>query len=300
MHPARSGDRNVVGGDRAIPDRGIGLLRRGDRYTTDRWNPSGTVGGGGTFDPTTIAGLKLWLKADSLALADGAAVATWPDQSGNGNNFAQGTGANQPIFKTAIVNSKPVVRFDGINDLLVCTASLIGTSSSFYTVIAVCNLASISAGPHNYFSSGVAGLNYSVQLRRDTSNLSYYHNDGGSGVPAQETGGVATGVWNVISADWNGSNIHLWRNGTLKATVGSTTQLGFGTNNAVGAFDPAISGQYWDGDIAEVLIYNSALSATDRVNVENYLGAKYGITITPTLLAIKEIREGLAREKPAP
>lgn len=43
----------------------------------------------------------------------------------------------------------------------------------------------------------------------------------------------------------------------------------------------------WVGDIAEVVIYQGRLSGDDQVAVENYLGGKYGITISaPTLLSI--------------
>jgi hypothetical protein len=35
---------------------------------------------------------------------------------------------------------------------------------------------------------------------------------------------------------------------------------------------------YLDGDIAEILIYNSALSDADRSAVEAYLMSKWGIT----------------------
>jgi hypothetical protein len=35
-----------------------------------------------------------------------------------------------------------------------------------------------------------------------------------------------------------------------------------------------------DSDIAEVIFYGAALSSGNRQSVEDYLGAKYGITIT--------------------
>lgn len=35
---------------------------------------------------------------------------------------------------------------------------------------------------------------------------------------------------------------------------------------------------FWDGDICEIIIYNSALSDANRTLVENYLLAKWGIT----------------------
>ena len=98
MHAARSGDRNVVGGDRHLPDRGIGFLRRGDRYTLDRWN----VSGGGVVTPPVTG------------LVDGDLVTIWKDSSGNGHDATQ-TGTARPTFKTNIINGKPVVRFTSTN-----------------------------------------------------------------------------------------------------------------------------------------------------------------------------------------
>jgi hypothetical protein len=38
-----------------------------------------------------------------------------------------------------------------------------------------------------------------------------------------------------------------------------------------------MSGRSWQGDIAEILIYNAELSDADRLAVEKYLTAKYKI-----------------------
>ena len=38
-----------------------------------------------------------------------------------------------------------------------------------------------------------------------------------------------------------------------------------------------------DGDIAEIIIYNRALTGTLRNNVESYLALKYGMTLDQTV-----------------
>lgn len=223
------------------------------------------------FDPTSIAGLKLWLKADALALSDGATVGTWPDLSGSGNDFGGGV---SPIFKTNIVNGKSIVRFNGSTQYLGNqTASIVVGN---YTIFVVASSASVSAGSHAVFSTGQVGMfNRSAMIRRDADTLNHFHFDTGY-VSAGETSAIVAGAWNVITADWNGSNIHLWRNGTLKNITGSTLIGNTGTSTSIG-IDQASGMDAWDGDIAEVLVYNSALSTTDRQNVEAYLKAKYAI-----------------------
>jgi Concanavalin A-like lectin/glucanases superfamily len=269
----RNGDRGLAGGDREILDRGLGFHRTGDRWMPDRWP---RMPGQGLSDPGTIAGLKLWLKADSIALADGTATATWPDSSAGGSNFTQGTGVNQPIYKTAIVNSKPVERFDGINDTMLATTALI-SSSTRYTIFVVYSAASNSAGSHNLFASG-NGAAFSMQLRREATGLWFYHNASGGLSFTTDPGGVVPGTWNIATCDWDGTNCHLWRGGILKDTHAATgTTLSAGSDNSLGSDHTEGGIQFWDGDIAEVLFYDPVLVNADRQSVENSLKTKYAI-----------------------
>ena len=229
------------------------------------------------FDPTSIAGLKLWLKADALALSDGAAVSAWNDSSPSGYNVTQGNGGFQPKYKTGIVNGKPVVRFDGVDDYLLNDAApTIPTGSTGYTVFVVTESATIAAGFPSVIdfalNPATEGTGPSVEIRRNVDELDHVHFDTGY-VLAKELAGVVVGQWNLITADWNGSNIHLWRNGTLKDTAGTTLIGQTGSRTIVGC--NSSGNNFWNGDIAEILVYNSALSTTDRQNVENYLKTKY-------------------------
>jgi hypothetical protein len=73
---------------------------------------SGVLGNGpGGIDIVTGTPLKVWLKANTIAGANGSAVNTWTDSSGAGNN-ATGTGAT---LVTNEINGQSVVKFDGTN-----------------------------------------------------------------------------------------------------------------------------------------------------------------------------------------
>jgi len=93
----------------------------------------------GPLLPSDLSNLVRWYKADSFALADGTPIGgggnTWIDQSASGVNAAQATAGNRPVFKTNIVNGKPVIRFTSASQhyLTHTTLTLIG----HFTIIVI-------------------------------------------------------------------------------------------------------------------------------------------------------------------
>lgn len=64
-------------------------------------------------------GLQLWLQADvGVTLNGQSSVAQWLDQSPNAINLAQGAEGQQPQLVAQGINGKPLLRFDGGNDIL--------------------------------------------------------------------------------------------------------------------------------------------------------------------------------------
>ncbi len=213
-------------------------------------------GGGGGFQPSDIAGLKLWLKADSLALADGNPVSTWTDSSGNGND-ATGSSTARPTYKTAIVGGKPVVRFDGSNDVL-ATSFVTPSAHTIFVVYNRTNLSPIGSGP-----GGDGPLWRGTNVWPSIS----------SGFATLSTT-IYTGAWSYLALTWNGTSTSTgaWLNGADVFTLSSFP---------VAATDPLQLGSsldgFYSGDIAEVCVFDSLLNTTDRQLVENYFHTKYGI-----------------------
>ena len=253
-------------------------------FTIGDNDSEGFEGPGGVGDNTTNV---LWVKADDLSASP---VSTWADQSGNGNDLTQGTGAAQPAWVDAQVNGLPIVRFDGTDDLLngPATNALIGNAQEDVTTIVVYNTTSTA---RQYISSmkrttGNASL-LSLELNYDGTG----DNAGYAGYLTQDeanTGfsrAVDAGPWNddspIIMTAWiDELNRELFMNGTSEYT--DTDGMFDATGNTgvftLGGFDGTQLD--FDGDIAEYIIYTSAINSAQRTIIENYLAAKYGITIS--------------------
>lgn len=230
-------------------------------------------GGGGGFTPSQLAGLQLWLKADAITgLADGAAIGTWADSSGNGRNATQGTAGAQPTYKTGIINSLPVARFDGGDSLARTSAQLWATSM---TMIAVWQQTDASVEPE-VFSNAVG-----ITVDSYSGGRMYI---AVHGVGAVTYASVDVTAWMITTAHYNavlpsGSRWFLSRNGAALTLIsGGATAPNTSTTFGVGY-------NHWDnasrmkGDIAEIIVYDTALSDTNRQAVEAYLSAKYGIAL---------------------
>jgi len=237
---------------------------------------------------TSIGGLQLWLDASdantlydattggSLVAADGG-VARWEDKSGNGRHATQGTSGSRPIRKTAIQNGLGVLRFDGTNDWLNLPTDFRWWPTG--TIFAVLD----NAGADKPWY-GLTRNDEDPDIRLFTSTHSGYWYYGGNyrlEEGASHYNAIGTGTVRTIVL--NNTAYKSYSNGTLKNST--TLSAAVTANNpafshTLGAhkFRIDASSTYAEIDICEVVMYNSALSDTDRAAVESYLIAKWGIT----------------------
>lgn len=226
-------------------------------------------GRGGAAAALPVAGAVLWLDASQITgLSDGNAVSTWPDMSGNGYDATQGTGSAQPTYKTGIVNGKPVVRFDG-GDWLGFTQQ----SLASFSIFVVNRKDAVTNKSVLLENSAVAGNQY---LAAPSSNASGAYS-------AQ----IATTIANSPSATVNAWHIAglVRSSGIIVAYVDGSGGSGASNSttfapNRIASYSQVGTTYWFSGDIAEIILYGSALGATDRQAVQTYLGTKYGITVS--------------------
>jgi len=256
-----------------------------------------------TDTPSTVTdGLQLWLHPDSgYERADGA-VTEWTDDSGNGNNMTQSMDDWRPTVASDAANGHDAVQFDGEDDNLQRADTLGIPNDSARTFVVVSRL-SDTRGRSPFLMQG--------RLDSEDQGSNHY----GLEANTFNTAGERFGVYLVSSANDTQRrtnteyNLHILRtedfpalgnieqstayyiNGTevpFTQTPGGTRNQTFdGDTTAVGSFPTETADSRLDGELAEVRVYDRAISDSERGQIESELLSKYGIgqppaTVTPS------------------
>lgn len=237
--------------------------------TTEVWSAYDPI------DPTTISGLVLWLKADAITgLVNNDPVTTWEDSSTANNDATQATGAAKPVYKTNIVNGKPVLRFDAARYMDTPANSTLSQTDDTITIFAVARL------------GATAGFSAIISCDTGDDGWKLHHDNGNSffkfryGSQAPSFPAVNTTDFHIYAGVVDATNTSPFMDGTAVTPVATdTTTAQIDTKARIGAYRSNSTSNLLNGDIAEILIYDSALSSTDREAIEGYLGWKYGITV---------------------
>ena len=231
----------------------------------------------------------LWLRADNISQANNTAVASWNDASGNGNNAAQGVVAKQPLFfTTSSLNNMPIVRLDGTDDEMAVpdAAILDGTSGiTYYAVIRPNNLNGSPRGilgkritfttsaeyAYTWFFHGSNRLNLDVHTQNNRFNT-------GATTFSNATNYMVSWDFDGTLAASQRSRMRTGSTNILRSTESSATLPNSNQSVAIGALNVGY-GTYLGADYAEVIHFNYALDTVDHILVQNYLSAKYNISI---------------------
>jgi hypothetical protein len=207
----------------------------------------------------------------NATLANLDAVATWSNSGTSGLDVTQGTGTAQPTFRTNIVGGQPVVRCDG-GDFVSAAAAADWTflhNGTGSTMDAVVSMATTGLSPIAGTSTG-APTNRGIGWRTTTTAKAGYFLSNGTSLTIN-----MSSADNVFTA--NTFNQHLVTSAvadTPDATGyinGTSVVTGSGAVSASAAANPlrvCVRGDgttsFMTGDVFALLIYQSALSSTQR------------------------------------
>ena len=263
--------------------------------------------------------LQLWLRAESFNLSDGEAVYVWPDASGHGRDLSAtrgvrvgGVGRPGTYVLKSNLNGRPGIRFSPETGLASSPDNPVDIhGDASLTITLVLNLEEFEGQPShsavfhlgNAAHAGDPGKPLAALIEIDQAqggSLDFAGGHGHDAILGQNSYKSLYDKTSIITIVKTPGPINqttsFYINGKLAGPLPGNTLEGRDTipdiqhREDVGVFLGKALG--WSGaiqgDVGEVLLYNSALPDAQRLAVEAYLGQKYGLWIDKDRMVVKK------------
>jgi len=232
------------------------------------------TGPGGVGSTTDV---EFWIDASRMGLANGASVQTLSDFSGNANSITQTNAARRGIINNSAVNGKAAITFDGVDDFYETTNTTpingIGAASIFSV--------------NSQLSLPTVQTLFNVRLPTTQVGLSFFK----SGSVVYYTAPTLTSYASVgrflqagfalTSYNWNSTTpslnvrINSGTSGTNSTTNGNLSGASVITIGKLSLSNT----RFYNGSLAEFIFFSQSVNSTQQILIENYLAAKYALTI---------------------
>ena len=254
--------------------------------------------------PGVLSNLSLWYNASSgqtlyngvltnnfqtNPVTDGTEITKWKDISGVGadaNRYNQGA-ATGPTYKTNIQNGLSALLYSSANKNNL-DINPIGTweqNQTGFTIYVVGRWTTLGAS--------------AIQIAVTDDNVghqwtgSYWKVGAAGGVATAQSTTINTNIWTIHGMIFNGSYTNadtalqnagrlVYRYNRLPQTLTFSANVGTSTSNLSTVFYAGGNNRntpksYMDGYLGEILIWTRAITATEALQVETYIGDKWKI-----------------------
>ena len=227
------------------------------------------------------SGLCFWVSAGIGKTTDSdGKLLLWKDQSGNTHDVTQVDSERRPIYVEKAIGGKPAMRFSGKKDFLKIKGQVI--QGQEFTVFAVASDRSSSEEHREIISNwnGRAGNSTSSLFLGLTGKEKVRFSDDFSS-DNKIIGALSDPFLLSASSGRLGSQINF--NGqTLATRSSSLNERRMDTEWVIGQ-QGNIEGEYWHGDIAELLVYDRQLESHEIEFISQLLAQKYDLIMTHSL-----------------
>jgi hypothetical protein len=245
-------------------------------------------------NPTSIPGCTLWLDAqDSSTITGTSPVTQWRDKSGNGYHTTSSVGS--PALATNAINGYQAIYLNGNSYMLGTNANTSTTATFFLVATAAPSLTDggqIYTCPYTFSRTinSITSGNFTCYNEPQSMSGPVFQADSPAmSIQAQRptvsgqafSPGYSTPFVHTVVFD--GSTVKSYGSGTLLGSSSSSGNFAYvaysvGCQTAGYFGGPAYFNYFWTGYIGELIAYNTALSDTQRQQVEYYLSTKWGLT----------------------
>ncbi len=229
-----------------------------------------------------------WDASDTTTITEVTGVSNWADKSGNGNDFVQAVGADQPNYTG--VGSSSLIIFDGVTENLFSSALATQLEAlSNKTSGTFCSVMKNVTGVLNpgFSINQVADTNEYFYLYFGTDDKLYFHvRNGGAQTRWDSETVYADNTELIVTVTSTGSAWRIYVNG-VDVTSSGTFDIGVDDGrwlSTIGTIDSCYLGAtdigsvlYMVAELKFYLIASTAITADQDVALHNYLNGKFSI-----------------------
>lgn len=233
-----------------------------------------------SFNPKQISGCQLWLEGDDFTTIEESGTSSviyWRDKSGNSNdaaaNISNGIG---PYTGLATLNGENSITFN--TGVFALPSSLVSLFSGPYTVFCVLQANNTGDATQVIFQGYTSSIGSSLcGMQFTTTNLQVQNRSSASSFTNQ----ALTRSNSIVCVGYHrsGTEITPFING-VAGTPGSNAQDNTTASTIVIGSYPSPGATRLNGQISDLIIYNSELSTSQMNQVGNYLANMRGFNWT--------------------
>lgn len=234
--------------------------------------------------PTDITGCVLWLDPASITANDGDLITAWNDETVN-NNDASAAGDDRPTYRdgTDYYHGRPNIEFNGTtNRLTVAAAASLDNANATYAI--VCRLNNLAANTDPSWLINKVNTNAATVGMRicdsDGANPGLYENffrlDGSEGtVRTIASRGPYRQAWTVFIFRYDGTTGEMYIDNDLSGSLSQSGSIDADNSGLLAIGNHSSADLAWRGRIADVVVYDNAISNSDLTDLVDYLKGKY-------------------------
>ncbi len=261
-------------------------------------------------------GLIIHLDASAItSLSNDDPVLTWSDLAVSdsvGGTVSTDPGYGIPTYRAGVINGLPAVRFVRSNqDVLVSPSWNLPDPDAGLTILTVCT-GGTSTGVERVVQVGsaIGTASHLVGVEVAPSRSGCRYNNGYSLTPTGQNP-ISAGVFHIavrqMPQGGRHDNLFYAVNGIEAQTIQANNPANTITFDSAGNHisvgcgmspDAVWYPDFYDGDLAEVLVYNKQLTTAQMTQIGHYLSGKYALPFTTSDILIEEtdnetyVREG--------
>jgi large repetitive protein len=230
-----------------------------------------------TGAPIPASGVALWLVADDAKPGADGKLASWSNAAVAGVTATADKADLQPTVVPGVLNGHAAVRFDGANNMLTTNIDISPARTPEVTVFAVFNSKTDATNQlRKLYGDDDGGYDRAAGLDSRGSEGKNYTVFTGGGV---EGDFVLKANESYLTADqFTKTDFSGWLNGKATLTKVAASWKEALPNLYIGGTGTSYH-EPWQGDLAEMIVYSRVLTDAERMQVEDYLGKKYGVAI---------------------